>query len=439
MPLELRPTHKLTYKFKLTPQMRLGINLLQMPLLKLRDYIKEEIEKNPLLDIENEGRPPKRRETTEEDYKYDVPATPPNLQEHLLNQLYLITDSDNERKIGEFIIGNINDDGYLTCLIEEVTESANTVVSEAEKVLSLIQTFDPVGVGARGLKECLLLQLKAMGKEKFLPAGRQALAWKIVDKYLPFLKNKRYKYIAGKLKISVNKVKETIEEIARLEAKPGRSFNTERTVNLIPDAVLKKNKGHYEVVFNDGELPRLTLNAKYKRMIKQKDTPEDAKAYLKKRLEAARTLIDAVRRRKETIRKVTEEIIAVQKDFLDNGTANFKPMTLEQIAKKIGKHKSTVSRALANKYLQTPYGIVELRYFLNSGVKQENGGFFSSKAIKSRIKELTEKWDKESSLTDQKIVQCLQQEGISISRRTVAKYRTQLKILSSKSRRLSSP
>ena len=427
MSLQLKPINKLTYKLKLTPQTRFAINLLQMPLVKLKEHIKEQLEENPLLDTEKTELSPKPKEKFKEDLNYGFVANPPTLQEHLLKQLHSFTNSDDEDKVGELIIGNIDDDGYLKASMEEISKTAETHVSIAEKILSLIQTFDPVGVGARDLRECLLLQSKAKGTEN-------TLAGQIVDKYLPYLEKKRFNYIAGELKVPAEKIKEAMKEIAKLEPKPGRSFNTEKTIRLIPDAILRKNKERYEVILNDWELPSITLNDKYKQMIKQKGTDKDAKLYLQERLKAARSLIDAIKRRKETVRRVIEEITYVQKDFLDEGVTNFKPMTLEQIAKRIGKHKSTISRTITNKYLQTPYGIVELRYFLNSGVRQENGGFFSSKAIKSKIKALLEKERKESPLTDQKITQLLKKAGISISRRTVAKYRNQLKILSSKSR-----
>lgn len=429
MQVRLKPNHKLKHKLKLTPAIKLSIDVLQLPLLKLKEFINSKVEENPLLDIENERLPSKPKEVLvfEKDLNYNVSANPPTLQEHLLGQLRLITNSSNEREIGEFIIGNINDDGYLTASINDIAGFLERTPSEAGKVLSLIQTFDPIGAGAGDLRECLLLQLKAKGEEG-------SLAGQIVDKYLPYLEKKRFNYIAGKLKISIDKVKEAVKEIARLEPKPGRSFSAERTARLIPDAILRKDKGQYEVVFNNWELPSLTFNNKYRQLIKEKDTPKDTKEYLRERLKAACSLIEAVKKRKETIQKVIEEIVRAQKDFLDNGMADFKPMTLERIAKETGKHKSTISRTLTNKYLQTPYGIVELRYFLSSGVKQESGEFFSSKAIKARIKDLIESRDKKISLTDQKIVQHFKEAGISISRRTIAKYRTQLKILSSKSR-----
>ncbi|MCX5692228.1 MAG: RNA polymerase factor sigma-54 [Candidatus Omnitrophica bacterium] len=322
----------------------------------------------------------------------------------------------------------MDDDGYLRTSIEEIAKISGVAPSQIQKVLSLIQTFDPIGVGARDLRECLLSQIKAKEEEN-------SLAGQITDKYLSYLEKKRFEFIAKKLKVPIERIKEAIKEIANLEPKPGRSFNTERTVRLIPDAILKRNNDKYEVMLNDWELPSLNLNPKYKRMLEQKDITEDTKEYLKERLGAAKFLINAINNRKETIKKVAEAIVYIQKNFLDNGMQNLKPMTLSQIANLVDKHKSTVSRTVNNKYLQTPDGIFELRHFLNSGVKQENGELFSSKAIKSRIKDLIENENKETPLTDQKIVNLLKQDEISISRRAVAKYRYQLKILSSKSRR----
>jgi len=432
MQLELKPANKLIYKLRLTPQMRLAISLLQMPLVKLKEFVEKQVEENPLLNLES-VKPPKEVNydfTSEEDrdYKESLITKPATLQEHLLSQLQLLADSDDVREIGELIICNINDDGYFGCPIEDIKPGSIKITqSEVKKALSLIQTFDPIGVGARDLRECLLLQLRSKGQN-------DSLACQIVDKYLPNLQNKRYDYIAKKLKVPVEKIKESMKEVANLEPKPGRSFGTERPVYLIPDAIVRKNKDGYELIPNDWELPRITLNERYKKMLKQKDTPEDTKVYLTERLKAAHSLINAISKRRETIQQVTETIVSIQNGFLENGATDFKPMTLEQIAKRIGKHKSTVCRAVTGKYLQTPQGIFELRSFLSSRVKQENGDFLSSKAIKSRMKDVIENENKEKTLTDQKIVDLFKKDGTSISRRTIAKYRNQLKILSSKSR-----
>ena len=444
MKLELKPSPKLIYKLRLTPQMRLGISLLQMPLIKLKEYIKQELEKNPLL--ESVERPSKEErdfqdnycDDDEKNYKESVVTKPTSLAEHLSNQLHLLANSNDEQRIGEIIIDNIDDNGYLKSSLEEMAKISKTDVNLCEKVLSLIQTFDPIGVGVRDLRECLLLQIKAKGQE-------DSIAAQIINKYLPYLEKKRFEFIAKKLsakggsayggKVSIERIKEAIKEIAQLEPKPGRSFSTERTVRLIPDVILKRNNDKYEVVLNDGQLPFLSLNPKYKAMLKAKDISQDTKEYLRDRLKSARSLINALNKRKQTLQKVTETICLIQGDFLDKGLFNLKPMTLTQVARLVGRHKSTVSRAIANKYLQTPNGIFELQQFLNSGVKQENGEFFSSKVIKSKIKELIKNENKEKPLTDQEISQHLKLEGISISRRAIAKYRTQLKILSFLSRR----
>ncbi len=426
MSLQLKPINKLTYKLKLTPHLRLAINLLPMPLLKLKEYIKEQLEENPLLEIENTGLPPKPKETFEIN-SFDFAAKPPTLQEHLSRQLEILANSDFERQIGELIIGNIDDDGYFRCSAEDVVRLVKTDILTVGKVLSSVQSFDPAGVGARDLRECLLLQLKAKGEEN-------SLTGQIVDKYLLCLEKKRFNYIAKQLDVSVEKVKEGLKEIAKLEPKPGRSFGAEKTIRLVPDAMLQKNKNRYEVILNNWELPSITLNHKYRKMIKEKGTPQDAKGYLRERLKAARTLIDAIKHRKETVKKVIEDIVFNQKGFLDSGEGSFKPMTLGQIAKRIGRHKSTVSRTVTNKYLQTPYGIIELRNFLNSGIKQKNGEIVSSKVIKSRIKVMIGSENKKNPLTDKQIIKYLKREGISVSRRTVTKYRNRLKILSSKLR-----
>lgn len=434
MAFVIRPNVKIIYKLRLNPQMRLSLNLLQLPLARLKDYIKQEIEKNPLIDAKQEtsgeSEPRKQRSKSVEslERREKSIAKPITLQEHLLKQLRMLARAGDEIEIGELIIGNLNDNGYLEFPIEDIAKTAKTQTSKVEKILFLIQTFDPVGVGSRDLRECLLLQLKAKGE-------KDSLVFQIVDKYLNELAKKRFEYIADKLKTSVERVKESIKEIARLEPKPGRAFDAEIANYLIPDAILRKDKKGYEVILNNWELPSITLNEKYKKMITQKNTPEDARSYLKERLKAARSLIDAVERRKHTIQNVIEAIVDIQKDFLDKGADSFKPMTLSQVANRIGKHKSTVSRAISNKYLQTPEGILELRDFLSSGVKQESGQFLSSKNIKFKIGEIVRKENKKEPLTDQGITSRLRKHGVSVSRRAIAKYRTQLKILPSPSRR----
>lgn len=453
MPLELKLQPKLTYKLRLTPQIKLALNLLQLPLAQLKEYVKEEIERNPLLesgednvispnnkldeilrnianqeDKQYESDVSSQEDEERKQYRENLISETTTLREHLLRQLRLSAKSKQDIEIGEFIIGNIDENGYFRDSLEEAAKEFKVGVLEVEEVLSLIQTFDPTGIGARNLRECLWLQLKARQEEN-------SLAGIIVDKCLGFLEKKRYEYIAKKLGCSDREIKEAIKEIAKLNPKPGSSFSQEIIHRLIPDAILRKVKDGYEVIPNDWELPHISINPKYKQMLRKKDMAEDVKEYIEERLLSGSALIEALNKRKETVRKIIEEIAYTQKDFLNNGVGYFKPLTLSQIAERIGKHKSTVSRAISNKYLQTPYGILALKDFINSGVEQENGQILSSKAIKARIKNLIENENKENPLSDRKIASRLIQEGMSVSRRTIAKYRHHLKILPSQSRK----
>jgi RNA polymerase sigma-54 factor len=431
--LRLKLVNKLTYKLKLTPRLKLAINLLQMPLIELRASVAKQVEENPLLEFESKELLPNlpgsnyNFDDEKQQYKESLINKPPTLCEHLLKQLRLTADMDAEYKTGELIIENIDEDGYFRCSIEEIGESLKIDLSRVERVLLLIQTFDPLGVGARDLRECLLSQMKGR-------VSKNSLEWQITDNFLSFLEKKRYKHIAQKFNVSIEDIKQAVKKIAQLEPKPGRSFNAEEIVCLTPDAVLRKNKDGFEVVFNNWDLPRLTFNNKYKKMLRQKDTPRDVKKYLRERFEAAKSLIDAIEKRKKTLHEVMEAIVFIQKDYLEKGKEHFRPMTLFQIADMVGKHKSTISRAVNNKYLQTPYGIFELKKFFNSSVKQENGKCLSSKTIKFKIESLINNENKENPLTDQRIVERFKQEGMVISRRAIAKYRSQLKILSSRSR-----
>lgn len=314
MPLEIRLTPKLAYRLRLSPQMRLSLNLLQLPLVKLKEYVLEQIEKNPLLEPVS-SEPLFTNRQNNDNIPHMDQEDSPTLQEHLLKQLYLLSATDKERKIGELIIGNIDDNGYLKMPIEDIAKSCKTTKSQIEKVLSLIQSFNPEGIGARDLRECLMLQLKAKGEEN-------SLAAQIVDKYLGFLEKKRYKFIAKKLKVSIERIKDAMRKIANLEPRPGRTFSTERTLYLLPDAMLKKNKEGYEVILNDWEIPRITINERYKKMLKQKDTPDDTRKYLIERLNAAKALTRAIFKRQETIQKVIEDIVYFQRDYFDNGITN---------------------------------------------------------------------------------------------------------------------
>lgn len=433
MPLEVKLEPKLIYRLRLTPQMRLALDLLPMPIIELKEYLKEEIEKNPLLEGQDYDPIGSRQmsDTAQDTAQYgsDIRSAEPTLQDHLLRQLRSSTAEKNGLEIGEFIIGNIDDDGYFTDEVDETAKYLKVPESKIEEALKLIQTFDPIGAGSRDLRECLMLQLKSGGRG-------DSYAYKIVDSYMGHLEKKRFYYIAKRLGIGIEKVREAVNEITRLEPKPGRSFNAERPVQVIPDLLLMKDKGRYRITLNDQGLPRIRLNEKYIQMMKKGSTPGDVKQYLRERMGRAKALISALEKRENTIREAAEAIVDIQKDFLDKGEIDFKPMTLSRIASRIGKHKSTVSRVLANKYIETPRGVFALRSFLNSGVRQENGLMQSSKTIKSKILNLIKEENKKACLSDREIKELLKAKyQISIARRTIAKYRKCLKIPSSSSRR----
>ena len=451
MKISSRTIPRLTYRLRLDAQMKLSLRLLQMPLPKLNVTIKQNVQENPLLDAEDPKTQTTKEEAFDDFLSQDAPgrfgadspyadgdderkrygqtllAYPTTLSEHLLRQFHLFVTDDLERRIGEGIIAHIDDNGYVTSPLKDIAKGLGVPVAAVKKVLLLIQGADPVGVGARDLRECLLLQLKSRHK-------KATLSYSIVDKYLSCLEKRRYKHIAVNLKVPVERVREAAKDIARLEPKPGRSFNAEKTVALIPEAFLTKDPKGYSVVLNDGEVPQLTLNKKYRDMIRRKDTPEDVRRYLRERLHAAKNLMAAVAQRQTTVYKVIETIVSAQKRFLDKGESYLKPQTLEEIAKKTGKSKSTVSRTINNKYLQTRWGLIELRYFLSSKIRQKNGRYVSSKAIKSKIADLISREEPHQPLCDRRIVELLKKDGVSVARRTVAKYRAQLKILSSPSR-----
>ncbi len=433
--LETKASQTFSHRLRLSRQMKLSIALLQMPLFKLNEFVKEQVEVNPLLETVNlksnePGLPaarngPDGQENPDYENKENLVTQPETLQEHLLRQLSLVADSPEERETGKLIIGNLDDNGYLRCSIEEITALSGANPGKAKKTLSLVQTFDPLGVCARDLRECLLIQLRAKKEGS-------SLAARIIDKYLPCLEKKRYGYIAKMLGETEEKIKESIEIIATLEPKPGRSFSRDNSPRLVPDVILKKSGDYYQAILNDEQLPQININHKYRLMAAEKNASEEVREYLKERLEAARSLICAIEKRKETLREITRELALAQKGFLDNGEPELCPLTLGDIAKKIGKHKSTICRAIANKYVQTPWGILELSYFFDPGVRQKNGLLFSSKAIKSEIKGLL--GNEETPLTDREIVDSLRKKGIHICRRTLAKYRMQLKIPSSRLR-----
>ncbi len=456
---------KFAQRLVLTPRMRQALYILQLPLLELKRFLQEKMIENPLLEeaddyqgkeelqseeiIDNILR--NEQQTTQEyfdsdndntsygqetqkkhTYKETLARYAPSLQEHLLQQLSLSGATTSEYKTGVFIIGNIDENGYLHSSQEEMQEILGAEVADIQRALKLIQSFDPPGVGAQNLKECLLIQLKQKNKENSLPV-------KIVNNYLTDLEKKKYDHLARVFKASPEKIEEAVKEIASLEPKPGRPFSSSTNSYIKPDIILQKEKEKYEIILNDEELPTLQISSQYRKLLLDKKVAKNTKRYLKKQLNSGIWLIKAVAQRQSTLTKVARFLIEVQRDFLDKGEKYLAPLTVERIAKSIKRDKSTVSRVIANKYMQTPYGIFALREFLSQGIKLGKGKVISAKNVKAQIEELIKAESPEHPLTDEKIAKILKERKIPIARRTCAKYREQLKILPANLRKRSLP
>jgi RNA polymerase sigma-54 factor len=352
-----------------------------------------------------------------------------SLQEHLLWQLRMSVTSEDDYAMGEAIIGDIGDDGYLTTDMEEIAETLECEVAEVERVLRVIQTFEPTGVGARDLKECLLIQLRQLGLE-------DTIAYEIVEQdCLRDLEANRFPQIAKNLRVELELVREAANAIASLEPKPGRQFSSMRPEYVVPDVTVEEVDGSYRV-FVDDYGPKLRLSPYYRGMLtSQGSLPDGTREYIRSKIQSAKWLMESIERRRNTILKVTDSIFEVQRDFLEKGSGYLKPLTLREIADMVGVHEATVSRVTRNRYVQTPRGVFELKYFFNSGISTESGGMASSVSVKEMIENMINKEDSQNPLSDKDIEVQLKQKGIRIARRTIAKYRGELNIPPSSKRK----
>jgi RNA polymerase sigma-54 factor len=331
--------------------------------------------------------------------------------------------------IGEYLIWNINEDGYLSCSIEVVVQNLQVEPEEVEEVLHVIQHFDPVGIGARNLQECLLVQL-----EEKLP--REELALEIVRSHFDDFTNKRFEKIVKKLNITLDEVKHVIDVIVKLNPKPGEGYVTFQDSMIVPDILVKRDEDEFQIILNDSNVPHLRINNAYKKLLLDKKTSDrETKEFVKKRLESARWLINSIHQRRMTIQRVMEAIIQKQFEFFDKGPAFIKPMILKDIADEIGMDISTVSRVTNGKYLQCEHGVFELKYFFSEAIKTDVGEDVSNRIIKQRIKEIIDAESPNHPLNDQKIAEMLKTEGFNVARRTVAKYREQMMLPVSRLRR----
>jgi RNA polymerase sigma-54 factor len=351
-----------------------------------------------------------------------------SLEQHMLEQVRLNDFSEHDRYIAQYLIGSLNDDGYLVSSYEEVAEACHADVESVAMVADTLRFFDPPGVCTRTLQECLITQLEAKGFADRLEA-------KIITTHLDKLEKKRFDAIAKAEGVSIEEVVRAINSIRTLEPKPGRPFAGETTRYIVPDVYVHKVGGEYVVTMNDEGIPRLRLNPVYTSMLKEADSPEAFnKAYLNERVRAASWLIKSIQQRQQTIYRVTESIMKFQREFLDHGISRLKPLVLKDVADDIEMHESTVSRVTTEKYVHTPRGVFELKFFFTSGIKTSTGDI-SSSSVKERIKTLIAAEEPKSPISDQQIVEILKAEKIDIARRTVAKYRENLGIASSSQRK----
>ncbi|MEW5737221.1 MAG: RNA polymerase factor sigma-54 [Thermodesulfobacteriota bacterium] len=477
MALELRQQLRMSQQLVMTPQLQMAIKLLQLSHLELLDVIRDEMEQNAALEEGEElsaadrleiaeakesaetEPPPESEINMEENVPADLDwvggsddderpgqvraenedrefpkfenflAKRESLSDHLLWQVMLRFSDEVEKNIGQMIVGNLTRDGYLDAGAEDIARICRCPEETVRGVLAEMQTFDPLGVCARDLKECLRIQLRALDLSG-------SLADRIVKDHLPLLENKNYKAIAQAEKVTREEVAEAVAVITALEPRPGRPFSEEEPHYIVPDIFVYKMGEEYEIILNDDGLPKLHISRFYKKaLLSGEGLSPDAKNYVQGKLRGAAWLIRSIHQRQRTIYRVMESIVKFQRDFLDKGILHLKPMVLRDVAEDIQMHESTISRVTTNKYAHTPQGIFELKFFFNSSINRHHGPAVASASVKDRIARIIKDEDPKKPFSDDKIAEMLSADNIQIARRTVAKYREMLGILPSSKRR----
>jgi RNA polymerase sigma-54 factor len=377
---------------------------------------------------------PRMTEEAEEFSLENRPGAPPGLDAHLTEQLGVSDAPPDVRGACGFLIGNVDPDGYLRITLEEVCAAVSCGPDVARKALSLLQSFDPVGVGGRDLAEVLLLQARAANVET-------PLVVELVTRRLPDLGSKSPALLARQMNVPLEELQQALEWIRKLDPRPGRRYDSSRTIYVEPDVAVVKVEDEYVVLFNDDGLPRLKVSALYRRMLLARDASLDGESrnYLREKVRAAQWLLKSLDQRKRTIVRVAESIVRKQRDFLDYGVAHLRPLVLRDVAEDIGMHESTVSRVVSNKWMTTPRGLVPMKFFFHSAIASSGGEDVSSLAVKNTIKSLIEAEDPAHPLSDARLSELLSRDGIRIARRTVAKYREELRIPASSLRRTEAP
>jgi len=457
--LETKLLLKTTQKLVMTATLQQAIKLLPLSRLELIQKVHQEILENPFLEevatqetsdteLANAELPQETSQDSEEfevdweaylqdfrsnpDYVPTLSKEVPSLEatlksetslaEHLLWQLSLTVHDELEKQIGTYLIGNIDDDGYLQCQTEEAAQVFGVEEEQISAVLEVIQSFDPPGVGALDLQESLLIQLHHLEMD-------DSLAWKIVQQYLSQLDERYFQKIARSFGVTINEMIAAVGLIRTLDPKPGSRFNSPRVEYIVPDVVVVKVDDDYQVILNEDGMPSLRINALYQNVLRQNDgIQSDTREYLEEKFRSAIWLMKSVEQRRQTLLRVTKSLCKFQREFLDKGLAYLKPLVLKDVADDIGMHESTVSRVTTNKYVYTPQGVFELKFFFHSGLESLDGDAMSSVSVKDIIRKAVAAEDSRKPLTDQQLMMILEAKGVKIARRTIAKYRQELHI-----------
>ena len=498
MPQGLHLSQRLTQSLVLAPQLQQSLALLQAPTLELKALVEQELQQNPVLEEtstaeteleEEEGREaeqpaaaadpsespadlsfesaaeksasepvddfqaeferlvqldqewrdhfaqtnlPMRASAEEEEkrqFMFDSLVAGTSLQEMLLEQVRESVLTEEQWPIAEMLIGNIDEYGYLKATVEELTASTGLPADQIAGVLNVIQTFDPPGVGARDLRECLLIQFNRLGQQS-------TLEYRIVNELMDALGKRRIPEIARATGASVDEVQEALARIARLEPRPGRAYLPNNDQYILPEVFVRKSGDDYVVTTNNEHIPHLRISNTYKDLMAQGENSGEVRNYIREKIRAGKFLIKSLHQRQQTILNIANEIVKRQRDFMAKGVANLKPLTMVQVAQVVGVHETTVSRAVSGKYMQTPQGIFEMKYFFTAGIQTASGTGMSNTSVKDMIADIFKAEDQAKPLSDQEVVRMLNEKGIVIARRTVAKYRTELNILPSNLRKV---
>ncbi len=466
---------RLEQKLKLAPQIIQSIEILQLPALDLQELITRELQENPVLEVgepeseeqlEPEQTPPtdadlergreepeyerlvdledtyfedfaRPRRKTGGDEQYgkmeamkDTPGRELSLQEYLFEQFKLLDLPDEDRWIAEELIFNINDDGYLRFSLEEIVESIDTPVlyTTAQRALKAVQGLGPTGIGAENLAQCLLLQINGGSPDA-------SFIRELIENHLNDIGQNRYPKIAKDTGRSIEEIKAAIERIRTLNPRPGTLYSSKTAPYVIPDSIVECIDGEYRTRLEDGYIPPLYINDSYKDLLKEHKDNKKISEFVKTKLDSARWLIDAIQQRRNTLYRIISKIVEIQEGFFDKGVEHLKPLKMQEVADGIGVHNSTVSRAISNKYVQTPRGVFPLKFFFSGGTSVSDGSVESRVSVKQRVKDIIDNEDKSKPLSDDEVARLLKKAGLDVARRTITKYRRMMSIPSSRQRK----